>query len=416
MSLTTNTDHIFAKGVVGNVREVQEDSHDMALKTPNGDVFVVCDGMGGHVGGAKASSLAVESIISYLKKEEYPDPVAALNDALQFANMQVMGFAAANPDYKGMGTTACILLMRGCDVWIAHVGDSRIYLFLGKEKKLHRITKDHSFVQTLVDAGEITDEEAEHHAQKNRILKALGVSTTLQPSFNYENRPIRPKNGDVFLICTDGLSGMISDGTIENVLSQDCALEEKGEQLIRLAMEGETVQPGGQDNCTLELIQIDNSPWAKTACVSFNTPRRKRGKKASDMPQKLKYILITAIALALVLAVSIAWKPVTNRIKIKELQKDSLRIESELKTNGAELRKADSLKQVALEGLRDAEKKRDESLNKNKNTQDAAQNVVDGREDFYNEKKSEYEKIKSKQMSLLGEMEVIRENLQALRK
>ena len=275
MSLTTNIDNIYKNGVIGNVRKAQEDSHDMKLKTPNGDVFVVCDGMGGHVGGAKASSLAVESILSYLNAEKYTNPIEALNGALQFANTQILGFANEHPEYKGMGTTACILLFQGDEAWIAHVGDSRIYLFLGKDEELHRITKDHSYVQTLVDSGQITDDQAEHHPNKNRILKALGVTTNLQPTFNYQNKPILPKNGDIFLICSDGLSGMIPDKTIERVLAQkDLTLEKKGERLIHLAMEGETVKPGGQDNCTIELIQVDNSPWKKSEFKSYNPGKR----------------------------------------------------------------------------------------------------------------------------------------------
>ena len=282
MSLITNTDNIFKKGVIGNVRKAQEDSHDMKLKTPNGDVFVVCDGMGGHVGGAKASSLAVESIIDHLNAERYPDPQTALDGALQFANMQILGFAADNPEYRGMGTTACIVLLQSDEAYIAHVGDSRIYLYLGKEKKLHRITMDHSYVQTLVDAGQITDEEAEHHPNKNRILKALGVTPDLQPSFD----KVKPKNGDIFMICSDGLCGMIPDSTIEKVLEQKSSLEERGEMLIQLAMQGETVQPGGQDNCTLELIQIDNSPWQKSEFTSYNPVKpiilAEKGKKKDE--------------------------------------------------------------------------------------------------------------------------------------
>lgn len=273
MSLVTKIDNIYKNGVIGNVRKAQEDSHDIALQTPNGDLFVVCDGMGGHVGGAKASSLAVESILAYMKKEQYANPIDALNGALQFANMQILGYANAHPELRGMGTTACIVLMQGNDVWIAHVGDSRIYLYLGKEKELHRITKDHSFVQTLVDAGQITDDMAEHHPQKNRILKALGIKPDLQPTFNYNNQPIHPKNGDIFLICSDGLSGMIPDSTIEQALKQNMTVAEKGNLLIQLAMQGETVVPGGQDNCTAELIQIDNSPWQKTEFKSYNPPR-----------------------------------------------------------------------------------------------------------------------------------------------
>ena len=321
MSLVTNIDHIFKKGEIGRVRKAQEDSHDMALKTPNGDVFVVCDGMGGHVGGAKASSLAVESIISYLKAEKYTDPIAALNGALQYANTQILGFANDHPEYKGMGTTACLVLMQGADVWIAHVGDSRIYLYLGKEKELHRITKDHSYVQTLVDKGVITDDEAENHPNKNRILKALGVTSELQPSFNYQNKPIHPKNGDIFLICSDGLSGMIPDSTIEKVLGHNSTLEAKGDLLIKLAMQGETVQPGGQDNCTLELIEIDNSPWPKSEFESFNPSKsgKKNGKKSTSKIVKIIAVIVS-ILIFFVIIISIC-QPIT-RLKIGQLQSE----------------------------------------------------------------------------------------------
>ena len=301
MSLVNNLDNIFKKGVIGNVRKAQEDSHDMALKTPNGDLFVVCDGMGGHVGGAKASSLAVESIISYMKGQYYPNPIDALNGSLQFANMQILGFADAHPEYKGMGTTACIVLMRDNDVWIAHAGDSRIYLYLGKERQLHRITRDHSLVQTLVDSGQITDDEAEHHPNKNRILKALGIKPELKPTFNHLNQPIHPKNGDIFLICTDGLCGMISDNTIERVLGDNSSLANKGEVLISLAMQGEIVQPGGQDNCTLELIQIDGSPFKTSYFHSENPVGRPQGGQSGKSSRKKTTIILAAVA-AVVLA------------------------------------------------------------------------------------------------------------------
>ena len=271
MSLTNiNNDNIFKKGVIGNVRKAQEDSHDMKVMTPNGDLFVVCDGMGGHVGGAKASSIAVSSIIEYLNKEKYNNIPQALSDAIQFANMQIIGFASANPEFKGMGTTACILLLTEKEAYIAHVGDSRIYLYLGNEKELHRVTKDHSYVQTLVDAGQISDDEAEHHPNKNRILKALGIRSEMVPAIDV----VHPKNDDVFMICTDGLNGMICDKTIEQVLRQEISIEQKGELLINLAMQGENGCPGGQDNCTVELIKIDNSPWSKSEFTSYNPKKQ----------------------------------------------------------------------------------------------------------------------------------------------
>lgn len=323
--------NIYQKDVIGNVRTAQEDSHDIAALTPNGDVFVVCDGMGGHVGGKQASSIAVKSIIDYLKKEKYPQPTQALNEALQFANMQILGYANAHPELKGMGTTACIVLLQESEAYIAHVGDSRIYLYLGKEKQLHRITKDHSYVQTLVDAGQITDEEAEHHPNKNRILKALGIKPELSPTFN----KVQPKNGDMFLICSDGLSGMISDAIIKDVLSQKNEIAEKGDTLINLALEA-----GGTDNITVELIQIANSPHTKSQFKSFNPKSNSRGPKP-PFPKKILIVLATIIVLALFSV--LANKLIENKRSEKQLQDLMEQIESvELKRDSLQRKYAEA--------------------------------------------------------------------------
>lgn len=355
MSLISgNESKIFAKGVIGNVRKAQEDSHGFKLATPNGDLFVVCDGMGGHVGGAMASKIAVDSIVSYMEADKYPSPIEALDGALQFANMQILGYAASHPEYKGMGTTACIVLIQGDDVWIAHVGDSRIYLYLEKENQLHRITKDHSYVQTLVDAGEITDEEAEHHPNKNRIMKALGIKPEMQPTFNYENKPIHPKNGDVFLICSDGLSGMIPDRTIARVMGEKMTLQEKGDKLIELAMVGETVVPGGQDNCTLELIEVDNSNWKTSEFKSYspknivqpeNTvqkvsveapPQKQEIRKDPPSGKKSVRIAVSAVVVLLALGAAFWWftkdKQECNCEKLQnDYHSDSLKLNSATK-------------------------------------------------------------------------------------
>ena len=345
MSLITgNESKIFAEGVVGNVRSAQEDSHGYQTATPNGDLFVVCDGMGGHVGGAMASSLAVDSIIGYLLQQHYPDPIAALDGALQFANRQILDYAEQHPEFRGMGTTACIVLVRDNDVWIAHVGDSRIYLYLGAEQQLHRITKDHSFVQALVDAGQITDDMAEHHPQKNRILRALGVKDDMQPTFNYQNLPIHPKNGDIFLICSDGLSGMIPDSTIERVLSESSTLEERGKKLIDLAMQGETVQPGGQDNCTVELIEVDNSPWNKSEFTSYNPEQRQITQEGDDEPpteeeiqcmpvekkkRRMSPSAISAIAVAGLILLTTLWIVIDNQRPSRRIAKLEQRVKAD---------------------------------------------------------------------------------------
>lgn len=403
MSLVTNTNDIFMKGVVGNVRKAQEDSHDMKLKTPNGDVFVVCDGMGGHVGGAKASSLAVESIISYLKAEKYANPQTALDGALQFANMQILGFAAANPGYKGMGTTACIVLIQSDEAYIAHVGDSRIYLYLGKENELHRITKDHSYVQTLVDKGLITDEQAEHHPNKNRILKALGVTSQLQPDFG----KVKPKNGDIFLICSDGLSGMIPDSTIEKVLGQNSTLEAKGELLINLAMQGETVQPGGQDNCTLELIQIDNSPWQKSEFTSYNPQPQSR--KSRNSKKKLSLVvIIVAMVMVISAVVGMSWIP----IQIRGLNKQI----SQLKTELSQIDTVSSFNKM-VQACSDWENAKEmiEKARDNNDAKAAAEKGFEEKQKVYNSYKKEHSgKVNSfkSQQSRLQELQEKKEKLQ----
>lgn len=252
--VTNNTIEAYGLSVTGQVRKVNEDSLGFAT-VPNGELFVVCDGMGGHVGGATASKIAVEQIIEYFKAQQYPNVYQALNDALCCANRMILDTAAANPSLKGMGTTACILLVSGNDAYIAHVGDSRIYLYEEQKKRLFRITKDHSLVQALVDQGQLDDRLAEHHAQKNVILKALGTKERVVPEVY--NSPVQPAKGDIFLICSDGLSGMIDDNGIEAILSSSQSTEQKTIDLVTNAN-----LPGkGLDNITAQLIKLLDSPY-----------------------------------------------------------------------------------------------------------------------------------------------------------
>ncbi|MDR3327969.1 MAG: protein phosphatase 2C domain-containing protein, partial [Prevotellaceae bacterium] len=138
---------------VGKVRadKVNEDSYKH-VRTDWEEIFVVCDGMGGHAGGAMASKVAVDSVVDYISKKKYSDARQVLSDALSFANIQILGTAKENPELKGMGTTACVLLVKDNKAYIAHCGDSRIYLYVAKKKRLYRLTKDHSLVQSMVDS------------------------------------------------------------------------------------------------------------------------------------------------------------------------------------------------------------------------------------------------------------------------
>ena len=267
--LVSNTNiEAYGLTITGQVRQANEDSCGFAT-VPNGELFVVCDGMGGHVGGATASRIAVEQIIQHFKAQRYPNIYQALHDALCRANIQIIGAANAEPSLKGMGTTACIVLFDGNDAYIAHVGDSRIYLYEGQKKRLFRITKDHSFVQSLVDMGQLDDREAEHHPRKNVIMKALGTKEELKPEVYMS--PVQPAKGDMFLICSDGLSGMVDDDGIEAILSSDQSIEQKVLDLVTNA----NVPGKGLDNITAQVIKVVESPYPLSNHPDHNPKWRK---------------------------------------------------------------------------------------------------------------------------------------------
>jgi serine/threonine protein phosphatase PrpC len=346
---------VFYDTSIGKIRDTNEDSFGKD-NTPNGYLFVVCDGMGGHVGGKEASKTAVEKILEYFQKK-YENPQLALNEALDYANKSIFYTARDNPALKGMGTTACVLLLQDNLAWFAHVGDSRIYLYCHAEKRLHRITKDHSFVQTLVDkwengeVGGIPDYAAENHAQKNIIMRALGIKEDMQPTIS----SVKPANGDIFLICSDGLTGMVNDSAIENVLSKaDSTLQEKGAELMQMAWDN-----GGKDNTTIELIHISNSPNPNPKpnrdFTSYNPKTQKLHQKprldfskTAELPEELKkkyfskfkkllsykiFPLPAAIALVLVIVTGL-FVILYNTSFIKEIRIEKLKIveANEIKT------------------------------------------------------------------------------------
>jgi|GEM_PF-481751 len=234
---------------VGKVRRVNEDYYG-TRETLNGEVVVVCDGMGGHAGGEIASRLAVESIIASLNGKFSANPLNALNDALLSANKAILDYAHQHPGFKGMGSTCVVLLLRDNCGYYAHVGDSRIYIYT--KNGLHQLTKDHSFVQSLLDAGAISQQDAENHPRKNEITNALGLERMQPPSLC--QKPCNPRKGDIMLLCTDGLTGMVSDDQIQELLGSDMALYDKAKELVALAN-----RAGGIDNVTLQLVQFSGS-------------------------------------------------------------------------------------------------------------------------------------------------------------
>lgn len=262
--------HVVGKTDVGRKRAANEDNMYNTI-TQNGLVSVVCDGMGGHVGGATASKIAVSTIIENLNNVYYDDPRIAIGESIDKANRAIIQKTIEQPELAGMGSTCVLLLVRSGKVYIGHVGDSRIYLV--RSKRIVQLTKDHSYVQMLVDCGEITKEQAEHHPRKNEITNVLGIPN-MSPA-TVASDAIIPEAGDCFVLCSDGLSGMVSDDTICKIISRQSEMnaQERVDRLVALANEN-----GGVDNITIQLVEFPVSPtvitdkktfptWAKITCV-----------------------------------------------------------------------------------------------------------------------------------------------------
>lgn len=244
--------HIVGKTDVGKKRKANEDSMGDAV-TRNGWVSVVCDGMGGHVGGAVASKIAVTTILENLDRVYYEDPKIAIGESIDKANLAILEKAVEQPELAGMGSTCVLLLVRDGKVYIGHVGDSRIYLI--RSKQILQLTKDHSYVQMLVDCGEITKEQMERHPRKNEITNALGLPN-MSPA-TVLNNEIIPEAGDCFLLCSDGLSGMVSDNAINKVISRQSEMnaQDRVDKLVAMANEN-----GGLDNITVQLVEFSITP------------------------------------------------------------------------------------------------------------------------------------------------------------
>lgn len=258
----------------GREREKNED-YQAYFDTINGHVFVVCDGMGGHMGGEIASEMAVEAVGEYFNTRYYKNPFLAVENAIIHANKKVHNHAINNSDCYNMGTTIVLVLIRDNRVFYAHVGDSRLYVF--RKNKLKLRTRDHSYVNKLVDEKRITEKEALKHPLRNEITKAIGLFPEVEPEV--ANSAYIPQEGDILLLCSDGLNSMISDNTIENILSGKESIEEKAEQLIQSALDN-----GGTDNVSVQLIRFHNvgktdEPFEKKRFIDkySNIFRKKNG-------------------------------------------------------------------------------------------------------------------------------------------
>lgn len=260
---------------VGKERMVNEDSM-VTFDSPNGRVIAVCDGMGGQAAGDVASRLACDIITDILENNTFSSPEEAITRSITAANQGILHRASQDPQLEGMGATCVMLIIKDGRVHYGWVGDSRIYYVT--KSGITQLSRDQSYVQQLVNSGQITREEAEHHPQKNEILNALGIPTMTPPELS--PTPITPEPGSVFVLCSDGLSGMVSDEIIETIVNNsNMTLQQKADSLVNRANEN-----GGLDNITVQLVQFGKEKLDKAG-----------GKGILGLDMKTIYIAIAVI-------------------------------------------------------------------------------------------------------------------------
>lgn len=233
MTATLRTD-------VGRVRKQNEDA---AWFDEEKAIFAVADGMGGHLAGEVASSMAIEAVQRMTQRYDTPG-ISALRETVARAHERISAHAKAHPQCAGMGTTLSLMWRGYKYAYIAHVGDSRIYRM--RNSRLEQITEDHSLVEELVRARLITKEEARVHPRRNIITRALGTQGDNQPDLLAAD--MMP--GDLWLLCSDGLCSMVSDEAIAKTMRREKDLDRMADSLMQQALDA-----GGKDNITLILCR-----------------------------------------------------------------------------------------------------------------------------------------------------------------
>ena len=262
---------LYAKTDLGRTREHNEDAFLVADLTtgksslhslvstrsigPKGELLLVADGMGGAAAGELASAMAADLIFGHLAgtwtKEEDASPerfTLRLREAVNLANLQIHSYAREHPEVRGMGTTATVAGVLGSSLYLAQVGDSRGYIVRGGTAT--QITKDQSLTQRLVDAGELTEEEAAASSRRNIILQALGPDPKIRVELTFQSL----SGGDVLVLCSDGLSSQVKREEIAELVSRQPDLEAVGNELVALAN-----GRGGPDNITVVLARFEGA-------------------------------------------------------------------------------------------------------------------------------------------------------------
>ncbi|MGA8764216.1 MAG: protein phosphatase 2C domain-containing protein [Candidatus Sulfotelmatobacter sp.] len=211
-----------------------------------GRLAIVADGMGGYEGGQEASRLAVETVCEVYDRTFQGDPQAALLEAFATAHARIQDYAETHPGFDGMGTTCTALALLGRNLYIAHVGDSRLYRVSGR--RIFRLTRDHSYVSRLVESGIVRPEDAEKHPQRHILTAALGVGGTILADSTEPGLAL--EDGDTLVLCTDGLWGIVNEEEIVAAVNANSAAQSCS-ALVKLA-----VERGGPDNITVQVLRL----------------------------------------------------------------------------------------------------------------------------------------------------------------
>ena len=241
---------------VGQVRTIDEDSIlaadlSFGINSENEKflLLAVADGMGGHAKGEEASKIALNTLTKSVVPELFGEKsfTELLENGIKNANREILDYTSKNPESSGMGTTAVCALVKGNDVHLANVGDSRAYVISNDE--IRRVTKDHSYVQALIDEGKITEEEAREHPQKNVITKAVGIMESVEP----DTMKLTLDNDESLLLCCDGVIAHLPDEDIHKIISDTDDPQNACQQIVDLANER-----GGTDNISLIILSSKN--------------------------------------------------------------------------------------------------------------------------------------------------------------
>jgi PPM family protein phosphatase len=230
-----------------------EPAASMDMTGEKGSLFMVADGMGGAAAGEIASAMAVDIVVGEMRTNWIASNIGnaeqfvrAIKEATKAANVRINAFAGAHPEYRGMGTTATIAGLLGDTLYLAQVGDSRAYIV--REGVTRQITKDQSLMQKLIEAGELTEEEAEHSERRNIILQALGPEPQIKVDLTHQ----KVRRGDTLVLCSDGLSGQVNKDQIAEIVTKEPDLTRASRKLIDLANAA-----GGPDNITVIVARFD---------------------------------------------------------------------------------------------------------------------------------------------------------------